>query len=75
MSNTIYDLAHLETVFLTGTSVQVSKHVMQVVGFECVPDLNGDDDESRVVARLAIPIDVAFDLHEKMGEMLRAVQR
>lgn len=60
----------IDCVFVTGIAIQLTRHVLQLVGWTELPSVDETEDERRVVMRIAVPLDVAADLQEKLARLV-----
>lgn len=60
----------VDDVFVTGAAVEISDHVVRVVGWVQLPHLAGDAKERRIVVRFVMPLDVAVRLRDEMAKRL-----
>lgn len=56
----------VDCVFITGAAIEVSRHVMRLIGWASLPNLGGEMDERRIMVRFAMPIDAARRLRDDM---------
>lgn len=63
----------ISCVYVTGTAIDLSEHVVRIVGWVHVPNIGGEAEERRITVRFAMPIDAARALREGMNKALRRV--
>lgn len=57
-------------LYVTGAAIEVTPHVMRLVGWVELPDLGGETVERRICVRFAMPIEAAVQLKNAMKDVL-----
>lgn len=59
-------------VYLTGASVEVSRHAVRLIGWVDLPDLGGETTERRIQVRAAMTVEAGQALRDDLAKVLRA---
>jgi hypothetical protein len=62
-------------LYLTGITIEIRRHVVSFVGWSATPDLTGEGDERRIVARFTTDEDGAWNLRDSLVNILRHCER
>lgn len=61
-------------LFINGAAIEVTGHVMRLIGWSSMPDLGGETRERRIQVRLAMQVDGAPPLKGSLAEIVRRVR-